>query len=110
MSEKNLNSTPPSLYSEREKKIEKFANYTINDSLLLALILWWLLNWKFALGCLIFALWSYIWYDQGKYADVIDEYEVGGYPEDGLRTMVKSWIVFAIIAIIVLVCYKSWQS
>ena len=110
LKKKSKTGSSPSLYTEREKKSERFANSIINGAFILSIVLWWLLNWKFALGCFVFALWSAFWYDQGKYDNVTDEYEAGGYPVDGLRLMIKSWIAFAVIAILAVVWYESCHS
>ncbi|MBR1756181.1 MAG: hypothetical protein IJ738_01270 [Alphaproteobacteria bacterium] len=66
-----------------------------------------LINWKIGVGALVFILWSWFWFDHGRFALCCDEYEVFGYPEMGMSCMIKSWVWLAVMAVAGCVIYES---
>lgn len=65
------------------------------------IVIAFLFSWIVGLVALIFGLWSWLWYEYGKYSICCDEYEVGGFPSMGVRTMIKGWFVFAALAALI---------
>ena len=73
----------------------------INVICLAVIAVAFLIGWEIGMVALIFGIWSWLWYEHGKYNICCDEYEVGGYPAIGVRTMIKGWFVFAALAALV---------
>lgn len=61
----------------------------------------WAIGWQFGLVAIVWLCWNFFWYEQGYRSQTIDEYE-DGYHTDGLRYMFKSWIAFAVLALLFL--------
>jgi len=59
-------------------------------------------DWRYGLGVLLFGLWSFFWYERGCMLNVVDEYEhaYGGYPDDGVRLLIKSYFALAIVFVV----------
>ena len=75
---------------------------TIQWTILALTVILWCVNWRFGIIGIFWWLWNMDMYESGCQSQVVDEYEADGYPEDGLRRMFKSWIVFAIMASVAL--------
>ena len=63
-------------------------------------------DFDFGVITLVFAVYSWYWYDRGFYNRVVDEYEEG-YPKDGLLWMIKSWFWLFVILAIIYFCFVS---
>ena len=104
--EKTPELTPLEKEIKRNERREAIAQYIG----VVVIVVAWLVSWKWGVGALVFGLWSSIWYDQGKFSLCCDEYEVAGYPEIGVRWMVKSWVWFAAFAIVADVIYECYWA
>ena len=84
-------------YRQERKRYVRIYN-TVQWTILVLTVIAWFINWRLGVMGIIWLLWNCGTYESGCQADVVDEYELDGYPQDGLRRMFKSWILFAILA------------
>lgn len=63
-------------------------------------------GWMYGLGVFLFGIWSFLWYERGCMSNVVDEYEHvgGGYPEDGVRMLLRSYVLLAAVLVIASAC------
>ena len=58
---------------------------------------------NFGFGALVFGVWSYLWYYFGKMSKVNEDWK-DGYPREGFRWIIKSWI-FLLIVVGIIGCF-----
>lgn len=94
-------------YRQEMRKISMMISVFMWAVAVTAVVLCWL-DWKYGLYMAIFGVWSAYWYRHGRYAQVVDVYEHDGYPDDGLRCMLKSWVTFGVLSAIGYAVYYAY--
>ena len=84
------------VYDKEQQKYIKICSLLCKIWIVATFLLWFVW-WLYGAVALAFGIWSRMWYERGKMSQVVDEWEQDGYPQDGLRYMVRSWILLLML-------------
>ncbi len=87
---------------DEQKQAARIYGYIIKG-LIIAGIALFFIHWGYSLCLAVILLWSAYFYERGRTEWVCDEYEVNGYPSQGLYRMFKSWIVLGVLLAVILI-------
>lgn len=99
---------------ERKKQYDLFScgeggRYDINtllkwlffNSVLVSFCFGWRYAAVTALSLIVVSALSETWYNKGRYADVVDEYEQDGYPSSGWDKLLQNWKILAVVLFVI---------
>lgn len=86
-------------YSAEEKRAILIYERIIKGIFIAGIVLFFV-HWACLLGAIGLILWSAYFYEKGLMEWVCDEYELDGYPKQGLYRMFQSWKTLAVLVVI----------